>query len=72
MAVMMPQLDQFSPASALTTFGELMEIFDIVSTKSQMQQGSSQVDSRHVRFASRKSLFDICASSLPPHVLSNL
>jgi len=32
---------QFAPAPVLTTLGELMEILDIVSAKSQMLQGTS-------------------------------
>jgi len=34
-------MDQFAPAPELTTFGELMEMLEIVSAKSQMLQGSS-------------------------------
>jgi hypothetical protein len=30
-----PEMDQFAPATVLTTFGELMEINDRVSGKSQ-------------------------------------
>jgi len=33
--VIKPQMDQFNPATALTTFGELMEIHDSVNRESQ-------------------------------------
>jgi len=45
-------MNQFAPAPALRIFGEMMEILDIISPKSQMQQGSSQVESSHMRLAS--------------------
>jgi hypothetical protein len=32
-AVIKLQMDQFTPATALTTFGELMEIYMMVSTE---------------------------------------
>jgi hypothetical protein len=35
MAVIKPEMDKFAPATAPTTFGELMEIPDHVSGKSQ-------------------------------------
>jgi hypothetical protein len=34
-AVIQPEIDQFAHATALTSFGELMEIHDSVSGKSQ-------------------------------------
>jgi len=34
-AVIEPQMDQFAPATVLTTFGELMELRDIVSGELQ-------------------------------------
>jgi len=34
-AVIKPQMDQYAPVTALTTLGELMEIRDSVSGKSQ-------------------------------------
>jgi len=41
-AVDKPQIDQFAPAPALTTFGELLEILDTVSANSLMLQGTLQ------------------------------
>jgi len=64
-------MDQFAPAPVLTTFGELMEILDIVSAKLQMPQGTSQAESRHTRLASWKPRSYICIVSLPPDVEPN-
>jgi hypothetical protein len=72
MAVDMAQIDQFAPAPALTTFGELMQILDIVSTTSQMPQATSQAESCHMRLASRKRQSNIGISSLPPDMVPSL
>jgi hypothetical protein len=37
-AVIQPEFDQFAHATVPTTFGELMEIHDIVSGKSQCRK----------------------------------
>jgi len=46
-------MDQFSPATALTIFGELMEIHDSVSGKSQCRKEHPKHGS-HMRLAYRK------------------
>jgi hypothetical protein len=71
MADIQLQMDQFATAPALTTIGELMEILDIISAKSQMQQGSSHVESSHRRLASGKPQCYICILSLQPNAVSN-
>jgi hypothetical protein len=48
-----------------------MKILDIVSAESQMQQGSSQIQSSHMRLASLTLQSDIGISSLSPDMVSN-
>jgi hypothetical protein len=54
MTIINSQIDQFTNAVVPATFGELMEIVHIVSTKLQMLQGTSHAESSHMRLASRK------------------
>jgi len=72
MAVNKPQIDQFAPAPALTSCGELMEILDIISAKLQMPQGTSHVKSSHMRFPSGKSQSYIFIFSPPSDTVPNL
>jgi len=64
-------MDQFAPAPAQTTFGELMEIHDIVSAKLQILQGTSQAESSHTRLATGKPQSYIRISSLSPGTVPN-
>jgi hypothetical protein len=47
-AVIQPEFDQFAHATAPTTFGELMEIHDSVSGKSQYRKEPLGIDKPYV------------------------
>ena len=70
-AVDKPQMDQFAPAPAQTTLGELMEILDVIRAKSLMLQGTSHAESSHMRLAPRTPQSYICILSPEPEVLPN-
>jgi hypothetical protein len=64
--VVQPQTDDFASATPPISFGDLMEMLDIVSGISQMRQGTSRPGSSHIRLGSVKPQFNISISGLEP------
>ena len=68
-AVVKPQTDTTAATPSPTTFGECMQVVDIVPRRSQMQQVMSQQDSCQMRLGSEKSQADNHIESLMPHAV---
>jgi len=71
-AVVEPQPDNHVAEPAPTTFGELMQLLEIVPGISQMPQGTSRPECSHIRLGSVKPQSNISISGLLPAIDSDM